>query len=106
MKIQLNITATVIDSHLIEDKDVAKAMKLGKNQGVGLDLEALVRKALDAGAFKVQVCRRSVNKNLTVTLPVKAEATLVAVDLTAKAEAKGKKTDEEKATALRAALGL
>jgi hypothetical protein len=101
MKIQLNITATVIDSHLIGDQDVAKAMKLGKNQGVGLDLEALVRKALDDGAFKVQVCRRSANKNLTVTLPVKAEATLVAMDLTAKA-----KTDEEKATALRAALGL
>jgi len=108
MKFQINRQVTAINSSRVTDKDLAKAMHLGKNEAVGLDVEAIVEQVRAALSGKGAVaCRRSASQNLTVSIPMKVEGSYLAkVDLSAPKATKAKQTDEEKRQALLSDLGL
>lgn len=109
MKFQVNVQATMINSALVSDKDLGRAMKLAKNEGVAFDVQALGAAIAKELAKRLpQAVRRSKGDNLTVAIPLKVEANLLTkVDLSApQVKGASKKTDEEKRQSLLADLGL
>lgn len=108
MKFQVNIQITGIDSSVLTNADLKKALGLGKNEGIGVDLTSLTDAVAEALREKgAAVCHRSAKENLTCSIPLKVEGKLAKVDLTApKASRKPKKTDAEKRAELLESLGL
>ena len=98
MKFQVNLTVTAIGTNSINDAELSKQLKLGKNEVAAIDLDAVMQAVTAELAGKVQPCRRSKNGNLSITFPLKVEGSHLRVVNVADqpAKASSKKTDAER----------
>lgn len=108
MKFQINLACTVVNSSLVSDGDLASAFHLEKNESVALDVQKLGQAIAEELAGRIpQATRRSKSGNLTVSIPLKLESSLLTkVNLRESDKPSHRLSEAEKRSRLLKDLGL
>lgn len=108
MKFQINLACTVVNSSLISDGDLASAFRLEKNEFVAVDVEKLGKAIAEELMGRIpQATRRSKGGNLTISIPLKLESSLLTkVNLREADKPIHRMTEAEKRSRLLKDLGL